>query len=231
FARIRAGSVAKPHNHIASCPSIETVGARDVATARGCASHTFRQSKYKNGPYGAAIQRESRAHSCIAATLAAPSQTKSASCARIACNSVRIRSRSFHKQATRLSTGRGRGNMDELIGQLATKAGIDTAVAEKTVGIVLGFLRNEGPSDKVQALIDQIPGAEAAIAASSSNGGLSRLMGGGLMALGTKLMALGLGMNEIQSIARELFRFGRDKIGADQMGEIISGTPGLSQFA
>jgi hypothetical protein len=125
----------------------------------------------------------------------------------------------------------GRGRMDELIGQLATKAGIDSVVAEKTVGIVLGFLRKEGPSDKVQALIDQIPGAEAAITASSSNGGLSRLMGGGLMALGTRLMALGLGMHEIQSIARELFRFGRDKIGADQMSEIISGTPGLSQFA
>ncbi len=120
--------------------------------------------------------------------------------------------------------------MDELIGQLAAKAGLDSAVAEKTVGIVLGFLRNEGPSDKVQALIDQIPGAEAAIAASNS-GGLSRLMGGGLMALGTRLMALGLGMQEIQNVARELFTFGRDKIGAEQMGEIISGTPGLSQFA
>ena len=54
--------------------------------------------------------------------------------------------------------------MDELIGQLATKAGIDSVVAEKTIGIVLGSLRNEGPSDKVQALIDQIPGTEAAIA-------------------------------------------------------------------
>ena len=55
------------------------------------------------------------------------------------------------------------------------------------------------------------------------------------MALGTKLMALGLGMAEIQNIARELFRFGRDKIGADRMGEIIAGTrgfegTGLSQF-
>jgi hypothetical protein len=47
--------------------------------------------------------------------------------------------------------------MDELIGRLAVKAGIDDAVAEKTIGIILGFLRNEGPSDKVQALIDQIP--------------------------------------------------------------------------
>ena len=56
--------------------------------------------------------------------------------------------------------------MDELIGRLASRAGIDSVVAEKTIGIVLGFLRNEGPSDKVQALIDQIPGAEAAIAAS-----------------------------------------------------------------
>jgi hypothetical protein len=109
--------------------------------------------------------------------------------------------------------------MDELIGRLATNASIDSAVAEKTVGIILGFLRSEGPPDSVQALIDQIPGAEAAIEASRSGGGLSRLMG------------LGLGMSEIQNIARELFRYGRDKIGADQMGKIIAGTPGLSQFA
>jgi hypothetical protein len=121
--------------------------------------------------------------------------------------------------------------MDELIGRLAEKAGIEKAVAEKSVGIMLGFLRNEGPSDKVQALIDNIPGAEAVIAASGSSGGLSRLMGGGLMALGAKLMGLGLGMAQIQNIARELFRFGRDKIGADQMGEIIAGTRGLKELA
>ena len=121
--------------------------------------------------------------------------------------------------------------MDELIGRLATNASIDSAVAEKTVGIILGFLRSEGPSENVEALISHIPGAEAAIDASRSGGGLSRLMGGGLMAVGSRLMALGLGMSEIQGVARELFRFGRDKIGADQMGEIISGTPGLSQFA
>jgi hypothetical protein len=121
--------------------------------------------------------------------------------------------------------------MDELMGQLAAKAGIDSAVAEKSIGIILGFLRNEGPSDKVQALIDRIPGAETAISASSNGGGLATLMGGGLMAVGTKLMGLGLDVSDIQSVARELFRFGREKIGADRMGEIISGTPGLSRFA
>ena len=121
--------------------------------------------------------------------------------------------------------------MDELVEQLAAKAGIDRAVAEKTIGIILGFLRKEGPSDKVQVLIDRIPGAESAVEASNESGGLSGLMGGGLMALGSRLMGLGLGIGEIQNVARELFKFGRDKIGPDQMGAIIAGTPGLRQFA
>ena len=121
--------------------------------------------------------------------------------------------------------------MDELTAWLASKAGIDDSVAEKSIGIVLGYLRNEGPADKVQALIDKIPGAEAAISASENSGGLSRLMGGGLMAVGSRLMGLGLGIGDIENIARELFRFGRDKIGEDQMGAIIAGTPGLNQFA
>ena len=121
--------------------------------------------------------------------------------------------------------------MDELIGRLAATAGIDDAVAEKSIGIILGFLRSEGPSDKVQALIDKISGADAAISASDNGGGFANLMGGGLMAVGSRLMGLGLGIGDIQSIARELFRFGHDKIGADRMGEIIAGTPGLSQFA
>ncbi len=121
--------------------------------------------------------------------------------------------------------------MDELTAWLASKAGIERAMAEKTIGIILGYLRSEGPSDKVQALIDKIPGAEAAISASENGGGLTRLMGGGLMAVGTRLMSLGLGISDIQNIARELFRFGRDKVGEDQMGAIIAETPGLSQFA
>src|SRR3954452_20969178 len=131
----------------------------------------------------------------------------------------------------RLTAGRGRGNMDELVEQLAAKAGIDKAVAEKTVGIMLGFLRNAGPSDKVQALIDSIPGAEGAVEASRNGAGLSALMGGGLMAVGSRLMALGLGIGEIQNVARELVKFGRARIGTDQMDKIIAGTPGLSQLA
>ena len=121
--------------------------------------------------------------------------------------------------------------MDELIEQLTAKVGIEKDVAEKTVGIILGFLRNEGPAEPVDELIKSIPGAEDAMVANSGGGGFSSLMGGGLMALGSKLMGLGLGMGEIQSVARELFKYGRAKVGAETMDKIIAGTPGLSQFA
>ncbi len=124
--------------------------------------------------------------------------------------------------------------MDELVERLSVKVGIDKNIAEKTVGIILNFLRTEGPSDKVQVLIDKIPGAEAAVAANGGNGlggVLGGFLGGGLMALGGKLMGLGLGMGEIQGVARELLNFGRDRVGADKIDEIIAGTPGLSQFA
>jgi hypothetical protein len=218
-------------NHIASWPPIETFSGEYVSVRSPHRSLLvlFSNVQRRNRERSAINLRESGVHSCIAATLAQRSRIKAAL---VACISERRRSRSILSKRPGKRAGWGRGKyMDELIGQLASKAGIDSAVAEKTIGIVLGFLRNEGPSDQVQALIDQIPGAEAAIAATSNTSGLSRLMGGGVMAVGTRLMALGLGMGEIQNVARELFKFGRDKIGADQMGEIISGTPGLSQFA
>lgn len=119
--------------------------------------------------------------------------------------------------------------MDELIEQLAAKVGVDKAVAEKAVGIILDFLRTEGPAETVQELVNKIPGAEATIAA--SGGFKGGFLGGGLMALGGKLMGLGLGMGEIQGVARELFKYGRDRIGADKIDAIIAGTSGLSQFA
>jgi hypothetical protein len=121
--------------------------------------------------------------------------------------------------------------MDELVERLTATVGIDKAVAEKAVGSILEFLQKEGPSEPVQALINELPGAEALIAAAGdSGGGLGGLLGGGLMALGSKLMGFGLGMSDIQSVARELFRFGREKIGKERIDEIVAGTPGLSQF-
>ena len=117
--------------------------------------------------------------------------------------------------------------MDELLDRLVAKVGVDRGVAEKAVGIILSFLLKEGPSDKVQALINQMPGAEAAMQATASEGGFGM---GGIMGVGTKLMAAGLGMDQMQGVTREIIAYARDKLGEDTVGEIVGSIPGLGQF-
>jgi hypothetical protein len=115
--------------------------------------------------------------------------------------------------------------MDELLDRLVANVGVDRAVAEKTVGIILAFLLKEGPSDKVQALIAQMPGAEAAVQANQNGSGM-----GGIMGVGTKLMAAGLSMTQMQSVTREIIGYAREKAGEDVVGEIVGSIPGLGQF-
>ncbi len=63
-------------------------------------------------------------------------------------------------------------------------------------------------------------------------GGLMGMMGGGggVMALGQKLMAAGVPMGQMQPLGRELFAYGRETAGEDVMGPIVGAIPGVSQF-
>jgi hypothetical protein len=117
--------------------------------------------------------------------------------------------------------------MDELVGRLVADIGIDRAAAEKAVGIILAFLVKEGPADKVQPLLAKLPGAEALIANAKGNGGG---MMGGVMGAGMQMMSAGLSMGEVQSVARAVLAYSREKIGEDAVGEIVAAIPGLSQF-
>ena len=54
--------------------------------------------------------------------------------------------------------------------------------------------------------------------------------GGGVMALGQKLMSAGVPMGQMQPLGQELFAYGREKAGEDVMGPIVGSIPGLSQF-
>jgi len=121
---------------------------------------------------------------------------------------------------------RGReGIMDELIARLVANVGVERGAAEKAVGIILDFLRKEGPPEKVQALIDRLPGAEALIAQQSDAGGGGFSMGG-IMGAGTNMMAAALRMGQVQGVTRETIAFARDKVGDDATGEIVGAIPG-----
>jgi hypothetical protein len=126
------------------------------------------------------------------------------------------------------SAGSVEGIMDELVGRLVTNVGIDRATAEKAIGIILGFLKKEGPPDRVQPLLDGLPGAEALIESQQGDGGMFAM--GGIMGVGTKLMGAGLSMNQVQSVTKEIIAYTREKAGDDAVGEIVAAIPGLSQF-
>jgi hypothetical protein len=125
--------------------------------------------------------------------------------------------------------------MDELIGRVTKVTGLDPATAHKAVGIILGFLKKEGPPAEVNQLLAAMPGAEQAAAQSEGGsggmaGGFMSMMGGGVMALGTQLMGAGVSMGQMQPLGRELFAYGREKAGEDVMGAIVGSVPGLGQF-
>ncbi|MEA2976791.1 MAG: hypothetical protein QOF19_2311 [Alphaproteobacteria bacterium] len=121
--------------------------------------------------------------------------------------------------------------MDELIGRLIATVGVTREVAEKSVGIILDFLAKEGPPEKVQALINRLPGADMLLRSAAANGdGGGGMFGGGIMGAGTKMMAAGLSMGQVQSVTREVISYAREKAGEDAVGEIVGAIPGLVQF-
>jgi hypothetical protein len=120
--------------------------------------------------------------------------------------------------------------MDELVDQVVGNVGIDRAVAERAVGIILDFLATEGPAEQVEALVGRLPGATEAIASARAEGGGLSASAGGIMGVGSRLMSAGLDMGEIQGVARELIAYARDKAGDDEVNAIVDAIPGLSQF-
>jgi hypothetical protein len=127
--------------------------------------------------------------------------------------------------------------MEELINRVVQNVGLDPALAEKAVGMILAFLQKEAPEAAAEAFA-AMPGADALAAANAAGegggglmGGLMGMMGGGgVMALGQQLMGAGIGMGQIQSLSKEVFAFGREKAGEDAMGAIVGAIPGLGQF-
>jgi hypothetical protein len=126
--------------------------------------------------------------------------------------------------------------MDELIARVTKATGLDATTAQKAIGIILAFLKKEGPPAEVNQLLAAMPGSEQVAAQSGDGGpggmvgGFMGMMGGGVMALGGQLMGAGVSMGQMQPLGRELFAYGREKAGEDVMGPIVGSIPGLSQF-
>jgi hypothetical protein len=120
--------------------------------------------------------------------------------------------------------------MEELIARLVANVGVDRTTAATAVGIILQFLMKEGPADKVRALIEKLPGADAALMSAPPDPNSGGMFGGGIMGAGSRMMAAGLSMGQVQAVTRETIAYAREKAGEDAVGEIVGAIPGLGQF-
>lgn len=126
--------------------------------------------------------------------------------------------------------------MNDLVNRVAENVGIEPAMAEKAIGMMLGFLQREAAEEPVAQMIEAIPGASDLVAKYNGEGsggllgGLMNAMGGGVMALGQQLMSQGLGMGEITGLAKETIAIAREYAGSDVVDEVVGSVPGLSQF-
>ena len=129
--------------------------------------------------------------------------------------------------------------MNEVVTQIADRVGISPDLAEKALGMMLGFLQREADDGPVAKMIEAIPGGSDLVAQfngeGASGGGLlgglmSSLGGGGIMGLGQQLMGEGLGMGEITSLAKETIAIAKQYAGEEVVDEVVASVPGLSQF-
>ncbi|MDB5552932.1 MAG: hypothetical protein JWL86_2916 [Rhizobium sp.] len=123
--------------------------------------------------------------------------------------------------------------MSEIVNQIADATGIDPELAEKALGMMLGFLEKEGDDAAVQKMIAAIPGAAELISEYGGDGGggfLSGLAGGGIMGLGQQLMGAGLGMGEITALAKQTIAVAKQYAGEETVDQVVASIPGLGQF-
>lgn len=127
--------------------------------------------------------------------------------------------------------------MEELINRVVTNVGLEPAVAEKAIGMILGFLQKNGPDAEVATMFQAMPGSAELAAAHAGEGGggimggiMGMMGGGGVMGLGQQLMSEGIGMGQIGTLSKEVFAYAQEHVGEDTMGAIVGAIPGLSQF-
>ena len=123
--------------------------------------------------------------------------------------------------------------MNDIIRQISEATGIQPNVAEKALGMMLGFLEKEGEDGKVHQMLAASPGAKDLVSQYGGDGAggfLAGLAGGGIMGLGQQLMGLGLGMGEITALAKQTIALAKQYAGEQVVDEVVALIPGLGQF-
>ena len=118
--------------------------------------------------------------------------------------------------------------MDDLMGRLGARTGVERTAAQSAVGDILEFVREEGPISTVPAFVQRLPGADAVVPASHPS---STLFGpiGGSAAGGVQTLKAAPNLNHVRAITHEFIGVSCENAGEDAGGEIAGALPGPGQ--
>jgi len=135
--------------------------------------------------------------------------------------------------------------MQALITQIAKQMGIDEALTQKGISIVLSLVQSQGDGNLVAQLFDKMPGAgdlatagSSALKSSSGGGGslmgmVGGMLGGGageIMSAVSQLQSDGLETSQIKDLGGQVLDYAKQEGGDDLVGQITESIPGLSKF-
>lgn len=125
--------------------------------------------------------------------------------------------------------------MDELVARVADALGVPAATADEAVRVVLRFLHADGPRETVERLARELGAADVLADPVPAPGGLLARLGGlmgggGAMAAFSALTAVGLDMDQIQTLVSTFIAYAREKVGDATVDEVIAGIPGLERL-
>jgi hypothetical protein len=121
--------------------------------------------------------------------------------------------------------------MADLINDLASKAGISSEQAQKGLGAVLGFFKNNLPTETYARISAAVPEGESAAAAeapadqpggllSGITGAIGKLFGGGGQELVAKFSHLGFSPEQVQAFLPRVLESLKGKLPEDVMQKI-----------
>ena len=95
--------------------------------------------------------------------------------------------------------------MEDLINQITSDLESSEEQAKDAIAIIFNFLQTSGPSDQVNKILESLPGATEIAKTYGGDGD------GSLMGAYNELTALGLGMGDVQSLAKIILNYMKEK--------------------
>ncbi|MGD9738271.1 MAG: hypothetical protein AB7O56_09355 [Bauldia sp.] len=117
--------------------------------------------------------------------------------------------------------------MNEIIADIAQKAGAPEDKTRKAIGILLTYLDRHVPSEKMAPIFAAVPGSRDLVKPKT---GLFAGLTGGLFGAYAELTATGLSTAQMQIAGTELLAVARAHAGDEAVDAAIDTVPGLRQL-